>query len=325
MYKIGVVGAGHLGKIHLNCIKNISSYHLVGFYDSNLENAKEIASKYDIKAFESLEELIENVDIVDVVTPTIYHFDVAASAIKANKHVFIEKPVTSTVEQAIILKKLAEEHDVKIQVGHVERFNPALKSIKDFELAPMFIEAHRLSAFNPRGTDVSVVLDLMIHDIDLVVSMVKSPLVEVTACGINIVSDTSDIANVRLTFENGCVANLTASRISLSQMRKMRIFQHNAYISLDFLDKKSQIISLTDNVEKDLYSIPIQLPKGEKFINIHQPEIPSINSIQEELQQFCYSIENQQNPIVTIDDAIKTLNIAYDIMKDIDNRIAKVK
>lgn len=192
---------------------------------------------YPIQRFQTPQELFAAVDVVDIVTPTTTHFEMAAQAIRAGKHFFIEKPITRTVEEAEELIKLAQEFKVKAQVGHVERFNPALLALEDMELNPMFIEAHRLAVFNPRGTDVSVILDLMIHDLDIVLSIVKSEVKFISASGVAVASETPDIANARIEFENGCVANLTASRISLKQMRKVRLFQKDAYISLDFLEK----------------------------------------------------------------------------------------
>ena len=244
MLKIGVLGVGHLGRIHLKCIELVDELELVGFFDPNEKNASTALKNHKIQRFDSLEDLIAAVDMVDIVTPTTTHFRLAKKSIEAGKHVFIEKPVTNTISEAEELLSLAKEMNVKVQVGHVERFNPAFLSLKDTDLKPMFIEAHRLAMFNPRGTDVSVVLDLMIHDLDIVLSLVDSEVKGVHASGVNVVSDSPDIANVRLEFENGCVANLTASRISMKQMRKVRLFQPDAYISLDFLEKNTLIKTL---------------------------------------------------------------------------------
>ena len=234
MLKIGVLGVGHLGKIHLKCIEMASAhYDLVGFLILDQFTRQKVVEAFGIPAFESAEELMDVVDVVDIVTPTVAHFDLASAAIRRGKHIFIEKPLTHTLEEAEELIRLSQEYGVKVQVGHVERFNPALMALEDMPLEPMFIEAHRLAQFNPRGTDVSVILDLMIHDLDIILSLVRSEVKFISASGVAVVSDTPDISNARIEFENGCVANLTASRISLKQMRKVRFFQKDAYISLD--------------------------------------------------------------------------------------------
>ena len=238
MLKIGVLGAGHLGKIHLRLLQQSEKYELVGFYDPNQENAEKVSKEFGYKHFSTIATLIHAVDVIDIVTPTLSHYKCAKVSIKSGKHVFIEKPISNTVEEAEEIIALAKEYSVKGQVGHVERFNPAFKATKDMIDNPMFIETHRLAEFNPRGTDVPVVLDLMIHDIDAILSVVKSKVKNISASGVSVISDTPDIANARIEFENGCVANLTASRISLKNMRKSRFFQKDAYISVDFLEKK---------------------------------------------------------------------------------------
>ncbi|HAB28202.1 MAG TPA: oxidoreductase, partial [Xanthomarina gelatinilytica] len=238
MLKAGVLGAGHLGKIHLRLLNQSEKYDLVGFYDSDEANAKKIEAEFGYKYFNSIDNLIDAVDMVDIVTPTLSHYECAKKAIAKGKHIFIEKPITNTVEEAEHIRELLAQHNIRGQVGHVERFNPAYLAVKDQIVNPMFIETHRLAEFNPRGTDVPVVLDLMIHDIDIILSVVKSKVKNVYASGVSVISDTPDIANARLEFENGCVANLTASRISLKNMRKSRFFQKDAYISVDFLEKK---------------------------------------------------------------------------------------
>lgn len=324
MLKIGVLGAGHLGKIHIKCIQLASeTYELVGFYDPS-PAAQELAAQLGITAFASVDDLMDAVDVVDVVTPTPTHFELAAKAIQKGKHIFIEKPLTQTVEQAEQLMALRAEHQVLVQVGHVERFNPALLALEDMELAPMFIEAHRLAAFNPRGTDVSVVLDLMIHDLDIVLSMVNSPFVKVSANGVAVVSDTPDIANARIEFANGCVANLTASRISLKQMRKVRLFQRDAYISLDFLEKNAQVVRL---YEKDALNLPLdanllelQTATGTKMIHVDMPAIEPVNAIKMELESFGESIRLGQKPKVSIEDGYQALKLAYEIIKDMERK-----
>ncbi|CAG0955782.1 MAG: Gfo/Idh/MocA family oxidoreductase [Bacteroidetes bacterium] len=319
MIKIGVVGVGHLGKIHLRLLKEVELFQLVGFYDSNELVRKNVSDEFNIRSFDTVEELIEQVDAVDIVTPTIYHFEYAKLALKKSKHLFIEKPVTATIDEGKSLLRIALEANVKVQVGHVERFNPAFLAASAYCTEPMFIETHRLAQFNPRGTDVSVVLDLMIHDIDVVLSIVKSNIRRISASGVAVVSDTPDIANARIEFDNGCVANLTASRISLKNMRKSRFFQRDAYISVDFLDKEVSIVKLK-NVSKneiDPLSITIDLgnEKGKKQIYFESPKIEAINSIKEELSHFALSIANNTTPPVTLHDGVNALRVAIQIIE----------
>ncbi len=320
MIKIGILGAGHLGKIHIRLLKEIEKYQVIGFYDTNIEAAKVVSKELGVKFFESFEELVEQVDALDIVTPTITHFDCASKAIKKSKHVFIEKPITNTIEEAKILIGLSKEANVKVQVGHVERFNPAFIAAKDYCTNPMFIETHRLAQFNPRGTDVSVVLDLMIHDIDIILSVVKSNIKRISASGVSVVSDTPDIANARIEFDNGCVANLTASRISMKNMRKSRFFQKDNYVSIDFLDKKIDVIRLsTVEGEVDPLAVVIELGnnKGAKQIYFDNPTILPSNAIKMELETFADSIISNTEPLVTIDDGYKALDVAYKIIEKI--------
>ena len=327
MLKIGLLGAGHLGKIHLKCIQLLpATYELVGFYDPNDAVKAQVAKQFGIKPFPSAEALIHAVDVVDIVTPTTTHSALATMVMKANKHLFIEKPITHTLEEAKALMKLHESHPVKIQIGHVERFNPALLALADFNLHPMFIEGHRLATFNPRGTDVPVVLDLMIHDLDIVLSMVKAPVKHIHASGVAVVSDSPDIANARIAFENGCIANLTASRISLKQMRKIRLFQKEAYISLDFLDKQAQIVRLYDqeliengsvDLGADAAFMEIDTPKGKKVIHMSIPEIEPVNAIKMELATLAESIVNHTPTKVSIGDGYQALELAEQIMEEI--------
>ncbi|HET8885675.1 MAG TPA: Gfo/Idh/MocA family oxidoreductase, partial [Salinimicrobium sp.] len=302
MLKVGVLGAGHLGKIHLRLLNESNKYELVGFYDANEENAKQIEEEFGYKYFDQIDNLIEAVDVVDVVTPTLSHFDVGKKAIQAGKHLFIEKPITNTVEEAEELTRLAEEFKVKGQVGHVERFNPAFMAVASTIVNPMFIEAHRLAEFNPRGTDVPVVLDLMIHDIDAILSVVKSEVKIISASGVSVISDTPDIANARIEFENGCVANLTASRISLKNMRKARFFQKDAYISVDFLEKKCEVVKMKEVPENpDDFAMILQNAEGvKKQIYFDNPSISENNAILDELETFADAINNNTEPVVTL-------------------------
>lgn len=317
MLKIGVLGVGHLGKIHVKCIQQTSCYELVGFYDPNDDNASQVIDNQGITRFDTIEDLLKEVDVVDIVTPTLTHFKLALQATQHRKHVFIEKPLTNTLEEAEALMVACEKYNVKVQVGHVERFNPAMLALENIPLQPMFIEAHRLAVFNPRGTDVSVILDLMIHDLDIVLSLVDSEVKNIYANGVSVVSDTPDIANVRLEFENGCVANLTASRISMKQMRKVRLFQQDAYISLDFLEKNTQVIRLydegADDLPKDANLLDLQTKNGKKHIHIHIPETKPVNAIQMELETFADSISQNKKPRVSIHDGYQALKVAHQI------------
>ena len=288
MLKAGVLGAGHLGKIHLRLLNESEKYELVGFYDPNTENAKKVAEEYGYTAFDSIQDLINAVDVVDIVTPTLSHFECAKQTIESGKHLFIEKPISNTVEEAEEIITLANNFGVKGQVGHVERFNPAFRAVKDQIKSPMFIETHRLAEFNPRGTDVPVVLDLMIHDIDAILSVVPSKVKNVSASGVAVISETPDITNARLEFENGCVANLTSSRISLKNMRKSRFFQKDAYISVDFLTKKCEVVKMKDAPETPGdFDMILQNAEGlKKQIYFDNPEVEENNAILDELETF---------------------------------------
>jgi predicted dehydrogenase len=319
MLRIGVLGAGHLGKIHIKCIQQISKYQLVGFYDADTENAKKVAKDLNLRSFEGIDELIDQVDVVDIVTPTLSHFDCATRSLRKFRHVFIEKPIVTTPGEALDLIKLATEAGVKVQVGHVERFNPAFIAAAPFIGNPMFIETHRLAQFNPRGTDVPVILDLMIHDLDIVLSVVKSGIRKISASGVSVVSDTPDIANARIEFDNGCVANLTASRISMKNMRKSRFFQRDAYISVDFLEKTSEIIRMrsVDPDTADPLAMILDLGPGKqpKQILFDKPEIIPVNAILTELESFADAIINNTVPPVTINDGYAALDLAYRIIE----------
>jgi len=327
MLKIGVLGAGHLGKIHIKCLKDIPEYELVGFYDAMPENAATVSTELELPSFDTIEALIAAVDVVDIVTPTLSHFDCAAQALKAGKHVFIEKPVTKTVQEAEELIALSNQYGKKIQVGHVERFNPAFIAAQPHLNKPMFIETHRLAQFNPRGLDVPVVLDLMIHDIDVILKAVGSPVKNISASGVAVVSDTPDIANARLEFENGCVANLTTSRIAVKNMRKSRFFQKDAYIAVDFLEKKAEIVRMKEATGNEgPFSMVLDLGegKGKKEIIFENPKIEPINAIREELFTFSQAILQDKAPIVTIEDGYNALKVAQEILDKIESNLAQI-
>jgi predicted dehydrogenase len=319
--KIGLLGAGHLGKIHLKCLLATDCWEVVGFFDPSDTNAKTVEEQYGLKRFLKYEQLLKEVEAVDIVTPTPTHYELAKKALLAGRHVFIEKPVTETTQQAQKLLDLIKTTQLKVQIGHVERFNPAFLAVGSTVLNPMFIESHRLSAFQPRGTDVSVILDLMIHDLDLVLHLVKSPVKKVSASGVRVLSNTPDIANARIEFENGCVANLTASRISMKQMRKMRLFQPDAYISLDFLEKTSQMVRLfnqdANNLPPQDQLMEFETPLGKKWLHLQMPEAVPVNAIQRELETFATAIRENNTPIVSLQDGHDALNVAQMILRRI--------
>lgn len=316
MLKVGVLGAGHLGKIHLRLLNESDQYQLVGFYDPDEINAKRVAGEFGYTYFENMNVLMDAVDVVDIVTPTLSHHDCAVKAIQKGKHIFIEKPITNTLDEAENIMKLAQEKGVKGQVGHVERFNPAFISVKDKIETPMFIETHRLAEFNPRGTDVPVVLDLMIHDIDVILSVVNSPVKQINASGVSVISKSPDIANARIEFENGCVANLTASRISLKNMRKSRFFQKDAYISVDFLEKLVEVVKMKDAPETPGdFDMVLQNAEGErKQIYFENPEIHANNAILDELETFAEAIKNDTTPVVSLEQGTNALKVALQII-----------
>lgn len=317
MLKVAVFGTGHLGKFHLNNWKEIEGVELVGFYDPNDKAAKTVAEKYQLRRFMDAEELMSVCDAADIVAPTNYHFELCEMAVRKGKHVFVEKPMCNTMEEANELVKLVREANVKLQVGHVERFNPAFLAVKDLQLNPMFIEVHRLSQFNPRGTEVSVILDLMIHDIDIIMSLVKSDVKNVYANGVAVMTDTPDIANVRIEFDNGCVANLTSSRISMKKMRKIRLFQRDAYIGIDFLEKKSEIIRMKSDEDKEAFTFDIDTNKGKKTIAISNPLITEVNAIKMELEQFRDAIlYNRPVPVSEVD-GLRAMDVAHQILQKI--------
>nr|WP_314993093.1 Gfo/Idh/MocA family oxidoreductase [uncultured Capnocytophaga sp.] len=313
--KVGVLGAGHLGKIHLRLLNQSERYELVGFYDPNQEQAQKVVAEFGYTYFDSIDKLIEAVEVVDIVTPTLSHYECAMKAIAAKRHIFIEKPITSTVEEAEEIYHLLEDNHLKGQVGHVERFNPAFLAAKSSIENPMFIEVHRLAEFNPRGTDVSVVLDLMIHDIDVLLSVVHSPVKHIEASGVAVISKSPDITNARIEFENGCVANLTASRISMKNMRKSRFFQRDAYISVDFLEKKVEVVRMKDAPEHpNEYDMILQNAEGEhKQIYFEYPEVQPSNAILDELETFADAIEHNSTPVVTFLQGTEALRVAREI------------
>jgi len=319
MLKVGVFGVGHLGKFHLNNWKEIEGIKLVGFFDPNNDHAKEVIEQYGLKRYMDEEKLIDACDIIDIITPTNHHYAICMQAIRKGKHVFVEKPITNTIQEGRDIMNLVREANVKVQVGHVERFNPAFLAVKDIPMNPMFIEVHRLAQFNPRGTEVSVILDLMIHDIDIILSIVKSDVKSIAASGVAVLTDTPDIANVRIEFNNGCVANLTSSRISMKKMRKMRLFQKDAYIGIDFLEKKTEIIKLKQEEDVNTFSFDIDTANGKKSIAINTPSIEPVNAIKLELASFVDAIIHNKTTVVSEIDGFLAMEVAHKILEKINN------
>lgn len=319
MLKVGIFGVGHLGKFHLNNWKEIEGVQVVGFYDPNDAAAKEAEGQYGLKRFSAIDNLLDKCDVVDIVAPTTMHYNLCQAAIKKGKHVFVEKPMADTLDEGKQIVEMVKEAGVKFQVGHVERFNPAFLALKNIELNPMFIEVHRLAQFNPRGTEVSVILDLMIHDIDIVLKLVKSDVKNISASGVAVMTDTPDIANVRIEFNNGCVANLTSSRISMKKMRKMRLFQKDAYIGINFLEKKTEIIKLKSPEDGDAFNFDIETPHGNKTLVIINPVAEPVNAIKEELQSFVDAINENKNTAVNEIDGYLAMEVAHRILEKINN------
>lgn len=325
---VAVIGAGHLGSLHAKMLAQIGEAGLVGIYDIDQSKAVALAAEVKTRVLRGVEEAIEAASALCIATTTRSHFEIASRVIEAGRHVFIEKPITETIEQARGLVKLAESKKVKIQVGHIERFNPAILALEQYRLQPLFIESHRLAQFNPRGTDVAVVLDLMIHDIDLILSLVKSRVTRIDANGVAVVSDSADIANARLQFENGCVANVTASRISQNKMRKMRLFQKDAYISIDFAQGLAEVFRLVDendpNTRSTMLLGKIEQGARKRAIVYEQPEVREVNALKHELELFVRSIRNNVEPPVTGSDGLQALEVAEEIMKTIESQTVRM-
>jgi len=317
MLRVGIFGAGHLGKIHMQQWKEIPGIQLTGFYDPDDIQAASAIAQYQVPRYGDIEQLIHQSDIIDIVSPTTTHHEIARACILNGKHVFVEKPLAHTLDEAQELVKLVQEANVKCQVGHVERYNPALLALGEQQLQPMFIEAHRLAQFNPRGTDVAVILDLMIHDIDIVLHLVKSPVRRISASGVSVISETADIANARIEFDNGCVANLTSSRISLKKMRKMRLFQRDAYIGIDFLEKKTEVIRLKEETtERGMLDFPLDVGNGEtKIISVQMPDVANTNAIRMELNEFADAIRTGRPVRVSVQDGYQAMDVAHQILK----------
>jgi predicted dehydrogenase len=311
--KTAVVGVGHLGRHHARWYKNLPDSELVGVFDIDAGKSGAVAEELGIPALVSLDELIAKAEAVSVAVPTLNHYEVTEILLKNKVHCLVEKPIASTSEQAAAMIALAKKNNVVMTVGQIERFNPAVQAIMEHKINPRFIEAHRLAAFNPRGTDVAVILDLMIHDIDLTLHLIKSKIARIEAAAVAVISDTADIANARLTFENGAVANLTASRISLRPMRKLRIFQKSGYYSLDLAEKRADIYRLADDVPAN--AVGMRIPLGDSGREIFYAKAGSSDSdmLRAELQAFLKSIHDNLQPPVAAEEAAEALRVAIEV------------
>ena len=299
---IGVIGVGHLGVHHASHLTKIKNANLVGIFDSDHQRSQEISKKLNTKSFESIDKLLDSVEALSIVTPTSTHRDVAERCIKKGKHVFIEKPVTSTVDDANHLIELAKKHRVIIQVGHIERFNPALLALSNLQIDPKYIEVHRMAPFMSRGTDVPVVLDLMIHDIDLILSFINSPVKEIYANGVSIMTNSVDIANARIKFENGAIANITSSRVAKDRVRKIKMFQQDLYVTIDFLAGISEVYKAMDASQNDpdaIMSAPLVGKDGRhRQIFYEKPTAKKTDALKAELKNYINAVLGKEKPMV---------------------------
>jgi len=320
--KIGVIGTGHLGKLHVKMFKQIQECEVIGIYDGNSQTVKDVAQEFNVQAFDNLDDLLKNIQAASIAVSTTAHHEVAKKCLEKNIHIFVEKPITSSISEAEELVQISSNRKLNLQVGHIERFNPAIISLERFIIEPMFIQTDRLAQFNPRGTDVAVVLDLMIHDIDIILSLIKSEVKKIDANGVAVVSNNLDIANARIEFVNGAVANVTASRISQKKMRKMRIFQKDAYISLDFITGVSEVYRLhpvDQNIDPSTMSFgEIGVGEKRKRLIYEQPEIKDVNALKYELELFIKSILYKSHPVVSGMDGLRALKVAEIILKKIE-------
>ena len=319
MLRVGVVGVGHLGRFHTRVFSELGACELVGVHDSDAARAAEIASEYGTTAIADLGELLESVDAVSIATPTVSHREVASRCLEAGAHVFIEKPVASTVDEAREIVDLGREKGLVVQVGHIERFNPAVRAAMAVLDAPKFIEVHRLGVFVPRGTDVAVVLDLMIHDIDLILGTVDSDVTSIEAVGIPVLSPSIDIANARLSFADGCVANITASRVSREKVRKIRFFQPDAYVTVDTLKPRAQVFRRKEVSEERLRQIVSGEIEGGLGDIVDYEDLPldSQDSLELELGAFVDAASGRSAPLVSGEDGLRALEVAMEILRQI--------
>lgn len=318
--KIGVIGVGHLGQHHARIFSELDDSELVGVYDIDFQRAETIAQQNHCKKFHSVKDLLKRVDAVSIATPTTTHFNYCKESLNMGKHIFVEKPVCSNLEDAKELVSIAKNNNLKIQVGHIERFNPAIIALSKILINPIFIEANRIAPFTPRGSDVPVVLDLMIHDIDIILSLMRSRVKNIKAVGIPILTNDIDIANAKIEFKNGALANITASRISLKRERKIRFFQKNMYISLDYQKKDVQVVKKSVEIEQVMKEIMSgkRQPDISELYNRQKLEIIEKEPLKSELENFVDAIQNNKRPIVNGQDGYEALRVAFLILKDIE-------
>ena len=320
LINIGVVGVGHLGIHHAKHYSNISTVNLVGVYDLNFKRNSYVAKRYKTSAYTDLIKLINNVDALSIVAPTPYHFEIAKLCIENKKHVFIEKPITVKLEEANTLIKLSRKNSVIIQVGHIERLNPALIALEKYDIDPQFIEIQRLAPYTSRGSDVPVVLDKMIHDIDIVLSLVKSDVASVEATGMSIITNSLDIAHARIKFKNNSVASLMSSRIAQNNVRKIKLFQKNLYSTIDLLKGSTEIYRIEQSKKSSpdiLKYVDFKRNGERKFITYMKPDLKKYDALELELKNFSNSIIGKEKPIVDGESGRDALSVALKIQKTI--------
>lgn len=324
--RAGVIGVGHLGQHHARIYTELQNIELVSIYDTDKERAKEIAEKHSCDSYDNLDDLLTNADIVSIASPTQSHYEYSQYCVEQGKHVLVEKPICSTLSDAKKLVELVDQRGVKFQVGHIERFNPAIMALSPILLRPIFIEANRLAPFTPRGSDVPVVYDIMIHDIDIILSLVQSRVKNINAVGVPILTNDIDIANAKIEFENGALANITSSRISLKRERKIRFFQKDMYISLDYQDKKVQVVQKNPQVNNIMKEVMAGIRDPNIFELFRTEELPIIEEepLKAEIESFVHAIQNDTRPIVNAQDGYEALRVAYKIMEDIENNRKKL-
>ncbi|MBN1782993.1 Gfo/Idh/MocA family oxidoreductase [bacterium] len=316
--KVGVIGTGHLGRFHALNYLQLPQTELVGVYDTDQEKSRKIAEECKCRSYPDLDSLLKDVQAVSIAVPTDKHFEIAGEVLSRDIHCLIEKPITETVTQAETLVRMAAVQHLVLHTGHIERYNPAVLALKGLPIQPAFIEAHRLAPFKPRGIEVSVILDLMIHDIDIVLSMMTTPLESVAASGVAVVSDTIDIANARLKFADGCVANLTASRISQKTMRKMRLFQKDTYITIDFQDKEVEIYALGEpESDKDFVLGEIGVGDKKRKVLLKKPDAGDHNALLLELETFIRAVRGEKMSGVSGRAGREALAVAVEILRQI--------
>ena len=314
--RIGVIGVGHLGQHHVKHYKTLDNVELIGVFDIDRERSSEISKKFDVKVFDNLNSILEKVDALSIVTNTEHHFKIAEKCLKSKRHVFIEKPITAMIEEADKLLSMAEQNKVLIQVGHIERLNPALLALNKYDIKPKFIEIQRLAPYTSRGTDVPVVLDKMIHDIDILLSLVKVPIKKIQATGLSILTDSIDIAHARMRFEDGTVASVMSSRIARDEVRKIKIFQKDLYATLDLLIGSTEVYEVVnDETSKYKMTIPFDYKGNTKLIGYHKPDLSKGDPLRMELENFILSIQGKQQPIVSGKDGRDALEVAIKIQE----------